>query len=103
MTEREQIIERLTSLPMGLDRATAERKLVDDDLWLVDPELRAGLEPEEAVREWQEALNFVQCLAEGFSVPDSPVNRATAHLLWDAVERAEEALRRARKRVENAA
>jgi hypothetical protein len=100
---REQIIERLTSFPIGMDRAYVERKLLDDDLWVVDPELRVGLEPEEAVQAWEEAHNFVVCLAEGFSNVPSPVNGATIHLLWDAVYRAEEALRRARERVENAA
>jgi hypothetical protein len=93
---REEILERLTSFPYGASREEAERRVADEDLWLLDPELRCGLGGEDAVEEWQEALSFAEALANGFSM--APVGSATLHLPWDATVRAQEALRRAEER-----
>jgi hypothetical protein len=103
---REEIIDYLTS-DIGHERAEAERMLVDDDLWIVDPALRYGFTGEEAVREWSKALTFAKFLAEGFAAgpPYSPggfgleFQGAIQQMLWDMRERAEEALRRAEERV----
>lgn len=96
MTEREQMLEYLTE-SVGLDRVEAERRMKDDDLWLVPPDQRVALEGDGAVDEWEEAASFAQALSAGFSM-HGPLNAATVHLIRDLEERGEEALRRARKR-----
>jgi hypothetical protein len=93
--EREQRIGELVEV-MGIDREEAERRLLDGDLWLVEPALRAGLDGDEAVEEWEWAAGFAQCLENGFAFTGwAPV--ATSQLIIDMRMRAEEALQRARR------
>ncbi|MDP8947766.1 MAG: hypothetical protein M3N09_06670 [Actinomycetota bacterium] len=101
MTERERQIEYLMEWPICIDRAEAERRARDLDLWLVEPDLRPDLQGEEAVREWEGAVAFITAMTEGFAYTgDGVINNATSQLLYDAQRRAEEALRRARERAE---
>ena len=102
MTE-EKTLRRLMG-DVGLTREEAEARLVDEDLWLVDPARRWAFEGEEGVRQWETAYAFARALAEGFADPPSPaINEATVQLLWDLRDRAEVALRRARSRTSRAA
>jgi hypothetical protein len=61
MTEREQTVQRLMEV-QGLPREEAELRVQDDDLWLVDAELRVGLEGQAAVEEWEEAAAFASAI-----------------------------------------
>jgi hypothetical protein len=96
MTEREQTVQRLMEV-QGLPREEAELRVQDDDLWLVDAELRVGLEGQAAVEEWEEAAAFASAINRGVGWGEFS-NTATAHLVSDLDMRAEEALRRARER-----
>ncbi len=96
MSEREQTLEYLVE-KVGLDRVEAERRMKDDDLWLIPPDQRVALEGEGAVEQWEEAANFACALAAGFTNYPA-VNEATLHLMWDLNRRADEALRRALER-----
>src|SRR3712207_3092081 len=99
MSEREQQIQHLMEWPM--EREEAERRTRDGDLWLVEAGFRADLQGEEAVREWEGAVAFMEAMTEGFAYTgDGVVNNATSQVLLDALRRAEEQLRRARERVE---
>lgn len=99
---REQVIERL--IEFGHYRAEAEPMLVDDDLWIVEPESRYVYEGEEAVREWSKAVVFANCLVEGFAAGDVEPYGALdfqgpiQQMLIDMRDRAQEALRRAKER-----
>ena len=80
----------------------ARLRLADDDLWILEPEVRFGLEGEEAVHQWTQAVAFMNGLAN--MAADTPMlNDATRQLLWDAAARGREALRRARERLEEEA
>ena len=81
---------------IGLDVDDAERRLLDADLWLLPPETLIGFTDEEAVSAWTGAIDDLDRAAELFS----NYNAATSQALWDARERAAEALRRAQKRLE---
>ncbi len=84
-----------------MTREEAESLTTDPDLWLAEPDLRADLQGEEAVRQWEGAVAFMDAMTQGFAyTSDEVMNRATSMLLLDALRRAEEALRRARERVE---
>lgn len=88
---------------VGMDPADAEKALVDDDLWLLGPECRYVPDSEagddDVVREWERAFRFAKALCRSFADdPQTDVNMATQHLLWDMRDRAEEALRRALQR-----
>ncbi|MBV9455227.1 MAG: hypothetical protein JOZ19_14115 [Rubrobacter sp.] len=76
----------------------AELPMLDNDLWILAPEQRSGLVGKEAVRQWEEAVQFVEGMV---SLADDPelFADATQMLLADALARAEEALRRARERI----
>jgi hypothetical protein len=83
---------------VGLSREEAERRLEDADLWLLDPELRYSYPPgEEEVSAWEMAADFAASLSEGFE-RSGVINDATRQLLREMCERADEALRRARRR-----
>jgi hypothetical protein len=99
MNKREEVIEYLSGeeSSIGRDRREAELSLLDDELWIVEPELRYGFEAEEAVKQWRRAADFARALAEGFD--ENLVGAATMQSLWDPRERTEEALRRAVKRL----
>ena len=88
------LIERV-----GIDPEEAPLRLQDGDLWLVVPECRFVLEGEAGIREWEVAVEFADALADGFS-ESTAINDATRQLLWDMRDRAQEALRRARRRAE---
>ena len=74
-------------LPMG-----------DNDLWMLPPEQRYGLGGKEGVRQWEEAVQFIEGMVSLAEDPELFAD-ATQMLLADALARAEEALRRARERV----
>ena len=95
--EREEWIEDLSGpeVPPGPQRSEAELRVVDADLWILEPESLYGFEPEEAVEQWVRAVDALGCLAEVAAF----INEATLQAVQDARARAEEALRRARERV----
>ncbi|MBV9454701.1 MAG: hypothetical protein JOZ19_11380 [Rubrobacter sp.] len=70
----------------------------DNDLWILAPEQRYGLEGKEGVRQWEEAVQFVEGMVSLAEDPELFTD-ATQMLLADALARAEEALRRARERM----
>jgi hypothetical protein len=98
---REREIARLVD-EVGYTREYWERVFEDEDLWILDPEMRFALEGKEAVRQWDAAFRFAEALSRGFASVEDPfrptVNDATCQLLWDLRERAEEAFVRARER-----
>ncbi len=97
MSEQEKTIEYLAK-EVGISRENAELRMLDDDLWLLEPQGRYALPPgEETVREWRDAVEFLECLYLASQAVD---NRALMHTLSDAHVRAIEALRRARQRAQ---
>jgi hypothetical protein len=83
---------------IGLSPEEAERRLEDDDLWLLIPAQRFTFAPgEEDLGEWETAAGFAESLTDGFT-DSGAINDATRQLLWDLRERSAEALRRARER-----
>jgi hypothetical protein len=96
--EREEWIEHLsgTDSEIGISRREAELRTLDLDLWIQTPEVLHGFEPEEAVEQWTKAVEAMDSLVP---VADL-INEATAQCVLDARERAQEALVRARKRLE---
>ncbi len=90
MNEREEEIQYLMR-EMGYDHAIAEAHLSDDDLWLLQPALRAPAVDAEAAQGYQQAAQTLRRLAEVF---DGPLWA----LLLDASERATELSERAKKR-----
>ena len=76
--------------------------MVDNDLWILAPEQRYGLVGKEAVCQWEEAVQFVEGMVSLAEDPELFAD-ATQMLLADALARAEEALRRARKRMRSIA
>ncbi len=102
MREREKVIEDLTS--RDWPRREAELVADDHDLWMVEPGARYAFEPEEAVRQWQQAVRVLWDLVDmGVSGSSSDVwfNEATSQALQDAEARGREALRRAERRLES--
>ena len=71
---------------------------VDNDLWMLPPEQRYGFVGKETVRQWEEAVQFVEGMVSLAEDPELFAD-ATQMLLADALARAEEALRRARERI----
>ena len=66
----------------------------DDDLWMVPDELRYGFgSAREAVEEWNKAVLMLEDLAVVAGYASSTAQMA----IWDARERAEVELRRARE------
>jgi hypothetical protein len=97
MSQREQNLVYLTE-DCGIEQDEAERMLVDDDLWILEPSLRFAFSDEEALEVWREAVNKLETLANigyGFEFFG---NEAVTQCIADAEERAREALRRARQR-----
>ena len=95
MAEREQTLKFLIE-EVGVSAEEAERRMRDEDLWLVPPYMRDGLpDTEKTVEEWEYALGFAKWLSEHNPV----LNAAAWTLVCDMRERAEEALRRARQRL----
>ena len=74
--------------------------LRDEDLWVCPAASRYPLEGEEAVAQWKEAAEFAGCLASMSYI--GMINEATSQLLADVSYRADEALRRAERRLEEA-
>ena len=74
--------------------------MLDDDLWLLEPELRYGFEGEEAVEEWREATRVFLNIAG--IINDLAGPGAVAQTFQDAHIRAEEMYRRAQERLEEA-
>ena len=61
-----------------------------------DPELLYGFEPEEALTQWTKAIDALRAFADAAE----HINEATVQAVMDAKARAEEALVRARERLE---
>jgi hypothetical protein len=103
MTSEERAEEiRYLVEEVGVDVQEAPLRLRDDDLWMLLPASRFVWEPgEEDVRQWELAYDFAYALSKGFTesqaIPDS-----ARMLLWDMRDRAEEAMKRARERAEEA-
>jgi hypothetical protein len=106
MTEEmsEQIIRELMEV-VGLTDEEARLRLRDEDLWLLPPEQRFDeyLQGKEGVRAWEDAAQVAKTLARSVSNGPSTIqaNPAVTQLVWDAAERAQRALHRARKRAGN--
>jgi hypothetical protein len=96
MTEREAMLVHLEEF-VGIDRQEAEARLLDDDLWILDPGGRYVLEGEEGIQQWREAAEFIGSLADGAN-NSGAVNQAATMILTDAALRCEEALRRVKER-----
>jgi hypothetical protein len=89
----------------GFPEEEIEARCIDRDLWIVDPNFSRAdiLQGEEGVRQWCEARDLLGDLAEAAlqsSLVEARVNDALFHLIWDASDRADEALRRAEVRLE---
>jgi hypothetical protein len=89
MTERRQMLDYLMS-SVGMDQEEPERVLLDDDLWLLEPDMRYPLYGEEAVRQWEGVVRFVRELNH-MSHHFSGFPEAMRMLIGDARVRAEEA------------
>ena len=97
MTEIRELME-----VVGLTEEEARLRLRDADLWLLHPEQRfdEDLQGEEGVRMWEEAAQVARTIADAVSNGPGTIQASPAitQLVWDAHERAEEALERARRR-----
>jgi hypothetical protein len=83
---------------VGFTVDEAQRAMRDDDLWLLEPELRLEVPDEEAVEQWRTAQNVLGSLV---AVADQ-INLATMVAVMDAERRAGIALERAKERVRQA-
>jgi hypothetical protein len=97
MSEREVMYAYLTE-EIGIEGEEAKQMLVDDDLWLVHPELRYGIEPDEEVRVWKEAVKKMSAMYSTALHEDLYGNVAVTQCLADGLTRAEVKLVRARER-----
>jgi hypothetical protein len=95
--ERRETLAHLVET-VGFTVDEAQRAMRDDDLWLLEPELRLELSDEEAVEEWRIAQNVLGSLV---AVADQ-INLATIVAVMDAERRAGIACARARERVRRA-
>ena len=87
----------------GTTEEEARLRPRDGDLWnFLDPASRFGeeFEGEEGVRLWETAATLAEGLGEFAANYLDRMNPAATQLIWDARERAEEALRRAEARLE---
>ncbi|MDQ3966710.1 MAG: hypothetical protein M3246_09755 [Actinomycetota bacterium] len=101
LSEREQYVQHMLEFCWEPDEI--EAKLLDDDLWVLEPAMRQGhrLQGEAGVHQWEEAAKFMEGVAHWAIHIDSSIhNHAMWQLIVDAAERAEEALDRARQRVQ---
>jgi hypothetical protein len=97
---QEKTIEHLMGEYIGLNRHEAEMLAHDHDLW-ADPEGLVPKKDEEAVEQWGEAAYLAWELSEMANNTHMPLgNDVLIGLMADAGARAEEAARRARKRLE---
>ncbi len=96
MTEREAMLVHLEEF-VDIDRQEAEARLLDDDLWILDPGGRYVLEGEEGIEQWRAAAEFIGSLADGAN-NSGAANQAATMVLTDAALRCEEALRRVKER-----
>jgi hypothetical protein len=96
MNDREAAIERLSgpNSTIGTDRRDAELRTADLDLWIQDPEVLFGFEPEDAVKQWSKAVAVLSSFAD----VAEHINEATLQAMMDARERARVALVRAQER-----
>ncbi len=100
MTKQEVMRELLED--EGISEEAARLRLQDTDLWLLRPGARfdEDLQGEEGVRLWEEAADVARTVADAVSNGPGTIQASPAvtMLAWDAAARAEEALRRARRR-----
>jgi hypothetical protein len=86
----------------GWSEEVARLRTRDEDLWLLHPGARfdEDLTGEEGVRLWEEAAQVAQTVADTVSNGPGTIqaNAAITMLVWDAAERAQVALARARLR-----
>ncbi len=89
----------------GWSEEVARLRLQDEDLWLLHPGQRfdEDLQGKEGVLMWEEASAVARTIADGVSNGPGTIQASPAitMLVWDAVERAEEALARTRRRAGN--
>lgn len=92
-SDREEDVRRLREI--GLSEEKIRLRLLDDDLWVLEPEMRVtdSLENTEGLRQWQQASAFLSALCR--PVLDGELgefaNGALYQIIWDARERADEA------------
>ncbi len=100
----EQIMRELIE-EEGVSEEVVRLRLQDEDLWLLHPGQRfdEDLQGEEGVRLWEEAAQVARTIADGVSNGPGTIQASPAitMLVWDAVERAEEALARTRRRAQD--
>ena len=84
---------------VGLDVEEAWARMQDDDLWLIEPEMRLSLQDEEAIERLERAGAYLGDLAM-FNASHTTFPDEAMVLLLDARDRAKEAARRARERLE---
>ncbi len=100
----EQIMRELIE-EEGVSEEVVRLRLQDEDLWPLHPGQRfdEDLQGEEGVRLWEEAAQVARTIADGVSNGPGTIQASPAitMLVWDAVERAEEALARTRRRAGN--
>ncbi len=96
MSEQEAMLTHLEEF-VGINRHAAENRLLDDDLWILDPGGRYVLEGEEGIEQWREAAELIGSLADGAN-NSGAVNEATIMVLTDAALRCEEMLLRVKER-----
>ena len=84
---------------VGLSSVEAQARMQDSDLWLVEPEQRLALRDEAAIERLERAGHAVGDLAM-FYAEHGRLRDEMMVLLLDARDRAAEAARRARERLE---
>jgi len=97
MSEREVILAYLTE-DLGIEEEEAKQMLVDDDLWLVHPSERFGIEADKEVEVWTEAVLKLEAIVDMALYADLYSNVAVIQCLADGLARAEVKLERAKER-----
>lgn len=83
------------------DEKEIELRLQDHDLWVYDPASRYEFEGAEAVRQWEHAARMLHALFEMYFNLYDVEHEALIWTLGDARDRAKEAARRARERLQD--
>ena len=92
--ERHETLAHLVEC-VGLSVEAAERTMRDDDLWLLEPEMRLEVPDEEAVEQWRAAYDALESLVH----VGGHIGGGTMVAIVDAQTRVGIALERARERV----
>src|ERR687886_14292 len=83
----------------GLSHEESALRFQDNDLWILPPASRwVVADPEEAVKEWEQAVVQLEALAEA-AICGLCINESAVMVIRDAAERAYEMLDRSRERL----